>query len=40
MNFAIAGIEPGLHGDEEEHDHDSDDEIEVGEIGSDVTDAC
>lgn len=40
MNLAIAGIEPGLYGDEEEHDRDSDDEIEIGEIGSDITDAC
>lgn len=36
MLLAISGIEPGLDRDKEEHDDDSDDEVEVCEIGTNV----
>jgi hypothetical protein len=35
MNLPVPGIEPGLDRDEEKHNDDTDDEVEVSEISSD-----
>jgi hypothetical protein len=35
MNLAVSSIEPGLDWDEEEHDNDTDDEVEVSKISAD-----
>lgn len=40
VDLTVTGVEPGLHGNECEHDQDPDDEVEVGEIGRDITAAC